>query len=230
MSDMKGLSGHLLTLGLVLLPTVAAQAQSTNGTATLTGKIQPAFTISAVSNGVLSTAMGSFGTLAIGQHTLNAPAPVSFRIRSNASYKLLVQVGALVGMTDGAAISDGSTAAGLKTGDFGFGITSPVDASGISVVGGGSSPTRTDAIASGFDVHNGWPVPTGLLPTFAKTLHDIFGRDVQIVSGPRISASGSNSSNDNSLTITVGIATLPQYLSAGSFSGTLTLTIASSGS
>jgi hypothetical protein len=79
-------------------------------------------------------------------------------------------------------------------------------------------------------VHTGWPTVTGQFPNFVKTLHDIFGQDVQILSGPRISASGDNSSNDNSLTLTMGIAILPRYLSAGSFSGTLTFTIAASGS
>jgi hypothetical protein len=148
----------------------------------------------------------------------------------NGPYKLMVQVGALVGMTDGVASGDGSTAEGMMTGNFGFGFTAPVDASGNSVVGGGTSPTRGDTIVTGFDVHNGWPTVTGQFPNFTKTLHDIYGQDVQILSGPRISASGDNSSEDNALTVTVGIATLAQYLSAGNFSGTLTFTIASSGS
>jgi hypothetical protein len=142
----------------------------------------------------------------------------------------MVQVGALVGMTDGVAPGDGSTAQGIVTGNFGFGLTAPVDASGNSVVSGGTSPSRVDTIVTGFDVHTGWPTVTGQSPNFTKTLHDIYGQDVQILSGPRISASGDNSSNDNSLTVTVGIAVLPQYLSAGTFSGTLTFTIASSGS
>jgi hypothetical protein len=205
-------------------------AQGTSGTKTFGGTIQPAFTISAVGNGVLAAAMGSFGALTAGQSSLSAPAPVAFRVRSNASYKLMVQVGALVGMTDGVAAGDGSTAQGIKTGNFGFGFTAPVDATGNSVVGGGSSPSRVDPIVTGFDVQTGWPAVTSQTPNFTKTLHDIYGQDVQILSGPRISASGDNSSDDNSLTVTVGIAVLPQYLSAGSFSGTLTFTIASSGS
>jgi hypothetical protein len=208
-----------------MLPGVL-MAQGSGGTGTFGGAVQPAFTISATNNGVLDAAMGPFGTMTVGQSTLNAPTPVAFRVRSNAPYKLMVQVGALLGMTDGV----GSGSLGLTTGDFGFGFTSPVDGSGNSVVGGGSSPSRVDAIVTGFDVTAGWPVVTGTSVDFAKTLHDIYGQDVQILSGPRISASGDNSSNDNSLTVTVGIATLPQYLSAGTFSGTLTFTIASSGS
>ena len=174
--------------------------------------------------------MGTFGTLTIGQSSLNAPTPVAFRIRSNAPYKLMVQVGALAGITDGVAASDGSTAGGLMTGDFGFGFTAPVGASGNSVVGGGTSPSRVDTIVTGFDVTAGWPtVTTGQAPAFVKTLHDIYGQDIPILSGPRISASGTNSSSDNCLTLRVGIATLAQYLSVGTFSGTLTFTIAASG-
>jgi hypothetical protein len=220
----------LLFAGALLgaLPGVVL-AQKTSGTGTFGGTVQPAFTISAMGNGVLAAAMGTFGTLTVGQSSLSAPAPVAFRVRSNAPYKLMVQVGALVGMTDGVASSDGS-AQGMVTGNFGFGFTAPVDASGNSVVSGGTSPTRVDTIVTGFDVHTGWPAVTGQSPNFVKTLHDIFGQDVQILSGPRISASGDNSSNDNSLTLTVGIAILPQYLSAGTFSGTLTFTIAASGS
>ena len=214
---------------LAILPGVVL-AQGTTGTGTFGGFIQPAFTITATSNGVLATAMGAFGTLTVGQNSLTAPTPVAFRIRSNAPYKLLVQVGALVGITDGTAPGDGSTAGGLLTGDFGFGFTAPVDGSGNSVVGGGTSPSRVDTIVTGFDVHTGWPTVTGQSPNFTKTLHDIYGQDVQILSGSRISASGDNSSNDNCLTVTVGIATLAQYLSAGSFSGTLTFTIVASGS
>ncbi|MEO8660358.1 MAG: hypothetical protein ABI693_17950 [Bryobacteraceae bacterium] len=217
-----------VVVGLSALPGVVL-AQGTSGSGTFGGTVQPAFTITTMSNGVLATAMGTFGTLPVGQNTLSAPPPVAFRVRSNAPYKLMVQVGALVGMTDGVASADGSTAQGIVTGNFGFGFTAPVDPSGNSVVGGGSSPIRVDTIVTGFDVQNGWPAVSGQSPNFTKTLHDVYGHDVQILGGPRISASGDNSSDDNSLTVTVGIAILPQYLSAGNFSGTLTFTIASSG-
>jgi hypothetical protein len=223
---------HTLFLAGVLLGALpgVVTAQKTGGTGTFGGTIQPAFTISAIGNGVLAAAMGTFGTVTAGQSTLSAPAPVAFRVRSNAPYKLMVQVGDLVGMTDGVAASDGSTAQGMVTGNFGFGFTASVDPSGNSVVNGGASPTRVDTIVTGFDVHTGWPTVTGQSPNFVKTLHDVFGQDVQILSGPRISASGNNSSDDNSLILTVGIAILPQYLSAGTFSGTLTFTIVASGS
>src|SRR5437868_4893298 len=85
---------------LGVLP-ATAPAQGTSGTGRLGGTIQTAFTISAVDNGVLVAAMGTFGPLTAGQNSLIGPTPVAFRIRSNAPYKLMVQVGALVGMTDG---------------------------------------------------------------------------------------------------------------------------------
>jgi hypothetical protein len=226
-SRMVRIGIRFFVAALIILPGVVL-AQGTRGTGTFGGTIQPAFTITTMGNGILAAAIGTFGTLTVGQSTLTAPTPLAFRIRSNAPYKLMVQVGALVGMTDGVASS--STSGGLTTGDFGFGFTASVDASGNSVVGGGTSPTRADTIVTGFDVHTGWPAATGQSANFARTLHDIYGQDVQILSGPRISASGTNSSDDNSLMLTVGIATLPQYLSAGAFSGTLTFTIAPSGS
>jgi hypothetical protein len=211
---------------LATLPGVVL-AQGTRGTGTFGGTIQQAFTVTAMSNGVLAIAMGAFA-MTPGGSSLTAPPPVAFKVRSNAGYKLMVQVGALVGMTDGMS---GSGGGGLTTGNFGFGFTAQVDASGASVVGGGASPSRTDTIVTGFDVTAGWPVvTTGQSPNFTKTLHDVYGQDVQILSGARISASGDNSSPDNSLTVTIGIAAQAQYLTAGNFSGTLTFTIASSGS
>ena len=40
-----------------------------------------------------------------------------------------------------------------------------------------------------------------------------------------ISASGDNTSNDNYLLVTVGVATLPQYLTPAAFNGSVTFTI-----
>ena len=114
----------------------------------------------------------------------------------------------------------------IKTGDIGFGFTAAIDQSGASVVGGGATPSRTDTVASDFDVErrlaHSLERPH---PELTKTLHDIHGSDVQILSGDRISASGNNTSDDNFLVVTLGLATLPQYLTPGAFSGSVTLTI-----
>jgi hypothetical protein len=214
---------------LAILPGLAL-AQGTSGTGTFGGTVPTTFSIANVSNGSLATALGTFSTLTIGKNALSSPTPLAFRLRCNAGYKLTAQVGSLVGITDGAASGVSTTLQAVKTGDIGFGFTAAIDRSGLSVVGGGASPTRTDTIVSGFDVNAGWPaVTTGHTPAFTKTLHDIFAADTQILSGDRISASGDNASADNFLTVTVGLAVLPQYMTPGDFSGTVTFTIAASG-
>lgn len=218
-----------LTAILATLPG-AVFAQGASGTGTFGGTVPTTFSISNTSNGNLAAALGTFGTLTIGKDVLSTPTPLSFRLRSNAGYKLTAQVGSLVGISDGAASGVSTTLQAIKTGDIGFGFTTAVDRTGSSVVGGGVTPIRTDAIVTGFDVNAGWPtVTTGHTPAFTKTLHDIFATDTQILSGDRISASGDNSSSDNFLTVTVGVATLPQYMTPGDFSGTVTFTIAASG-
>ena len=219
----------------ILLPLAAVLpglvlAQGTSGTGTFGGTVPTTFSISSTSNGSLAAALGTFSTLTIGKNVLSSPTPLAFRLRCNATYKLTAQVGSLVGITDGAASGVSTTLQAIKTGDIGFGFTAAFDRSGLSVVGGGASPTRTDTIVSGFDVTAGWPaVSSGHTPAFTKTLHDIFATDTQVLSGDRISASGDNSSSDNFLLVTVGVSTLPQYLTPGDFSGTVTFTIAASG-
>ena len=214
---------------LAILPGIVL-AQGASGTGTFGGTVPTTFSIANTSNGSLATALGTFGTLTIGKNVLSTPTPLAFRLRSNAGYKLTAQVGSLVGITDGGPSGVSTTLQAIKTGDIGIGFTTAVDRSGLSVVNGGASPTRTDSVVTGFDVTAGWPsVSTGHTPAFTKTLHDIFAADTQIMSGDRISASGDNSSSDNFLTVTVGIATLPQYLTPGDFSGTVTFTIAASG-
>jgi hypothetical protein len=210
---------------LVVLPgTVRAQ-----GVITFGGTVPAICWISDVGNGSLVGVLGDFNTMAVGKNVLKAPPPLSIRLRSNAPYKLMVQVSGLVGLADGLATPASLTAQGIKTGDIGFGITA-VDVSLSRLVGGGTTPIRQDPIAAGFDVRSGWPrVSNGHTPHFAKTLHDIYGGDVQILSGSRISADGDNFSANNFMTVTVGLATLPQYLSAGSFSGVVTFTVVPSG-
>jgi hypothetical protein len=220
-----------LSFGAVLaaLPGIAL-AQGTTGTGTFGGTIPTTFSISNTSNGSLAGSLGTFNTLTIGQGVLSSPTPLTFRVRSNAGYKLTAQVGSLVGITDGPPSAVSTTLQAIKTGDIGIGFTSSIDRSGLSVVGGGASPTRTDTIVPGFDVTAGWPSVTGgHTPAFNRTLHDIFASDTQVLSGDRISASGDNSSSDNFLLLTVGVSTLPQYLTPAAFSGTVTFTIAASG-
>ena len=219
----------MLTAAMISIVATHAVSSSlsSSGTATFGGTVPTSFSISNTSNGSLSGAFGPFGTMVVGSGMLSTPSPVVFRLRSNAPYILTAQVGTLEGISDGIAGADNST---IKTGDIGFGFTAPIDQSGGSILGGGPTPTRTDTIAPGFDMRGGWPSASGgHTPVFTKTLHDIYGQDVQILNGPRISAKGDNSSDDNFITITIGIAALPQYWNAGAFRGVVTFTIAPAG-
>ncbi|HUQ90222.1 MAG TPA: hypothetical protein VM120_00995 [Bryobacteraceae bacterium] len=191
------------------------------------GTIPTTFAITNTSNGTLTGNLGAFSTLTIGSGTLVTPTVLAFRLRSNAAYKLSANSAVISGITNGVASAAGTTAQGIKTGDIGFGITAAIDQSGASVVDGGGTPTRLDPIVAGYSVIGGWPsVTDGHTPAFTKTLNSFFGVDTQILSGPRISASGDNSSSDNFLLVTVGLAALPQYLTPAAFSGTVTFTIA----
>jgi len=202
-------------------------AQGTTGTGTYSGTVPETYSISNTSDGNLAGTLGAFSTLTIGKGTLAAPTPLQIRLRSNHTYQITANASVTSGITDGAGSAVGTTAQAIKTGDIGFGFTAAIDKSGASVVNGGATPTRTDTIVSGFDASSGWPsVSNGHTPSFTKTLHDVYGADTQILSGDRISASGDNNSSDNFLLVTVGVATLPQYLTPGAFSGSVTFTIA----
>jgi hypothetical protein len=202
-------------------------AQGTTGSGTFGGTVPATFSITNASNGSLAGTLGTFGTLTIGSGTLNSPTPMVFRLRSNAAYKLNAAVTAMSGMVDGVPSSEvANVGQAMKNGDIGFGFTAAIDKSGTAVVGGGLTPTRVDTIVTGYDVSSGWPTPADGHPGFAKTLHDI-NTSTQILSGSRISADGDNASDDNYLVITMGVSALPQYFTPGTFSGTVTLTIAS---
>jgi hypothetical protein len=218
------------TACLTILPSVIL-AQGLGGGGAYGGSIPATFAITdnTGSNATLAGTFGDFGALTVGKAgMLNTATPLAFRLRSNAPYKLSAQVGSLVGMVDGTKSVPGIADQAIQTGDIGFGFTATVVQTGLSVSGGGTVPSRTDTIVDGFDVHAGWPtVSNGDTPAFKKTLNDIFTASTPILSGPRISTCGDNSSSDNFLVVTVGLATLPQYLTpATTFSGTVTFTIA----
>ncbi len=218
---------QLMVLGaaaLIAFPSMIL-AQGTGGTITFGGTVPTTYSITNASNGNLAGALGDF-TMTIAKGTLATPTPMVFRLRSNAAYKVTAQTSALTGVSEGTQTTASTAAEGLKTGDIGIGLTAAIDKSGLSVVGGGAEPSRVDTIVTGFDVTGGWPtVSNGHTPAFTKTLHDL-ASDTQILSGTRISAGGDNSSDDNFLVLTVGVATLPQYMTPGAFSGTVTFTIA----
>ena len=214
-------------VGALLLPMLAF-GQDT-GTANYGGTVPTTYRITGTDNASLADASTlQFGTLTVptGSNTIITKS-LSFRLRSNAAYVLSANAtisGA--GIEDGtAATTTGTTAQTLKTSDVAFGLSSTIDATGASVVG-----TRTDAIQTGYNITSSAPtVSSGRMSITGKSLHDIYGgTPVPILSGNRISASGDNSSSDNFIVVTASLATLPQYLTAGSFSGVITFTLGAS--
>ena len=74
----------------------------------------------------------------------------------------------------------------------------------------------------------GWPASTdGLTPSFSRTLNDIQTAQ-QILQGTRISKKGNLMTTDNFISVTFGVATLPQFFTPNTnFSAVITLTMAS---
>jgi hypothetical protein len=207
----------------MMLPGIV-QAQNSFG-----GTVPQIFSITDTSNNSPTGALGTFSTLTIGSTSaFNQPTPLAFRIRSNYAYTITAIFSGLTNIADGTTAGASNTLQPIQTGDIGFGFTAAIDKSGASVSGGGVGGLRSDTIATGYDVHAGWPSLTsadGHTPSFSKTLHNIVSSQT-ILNGDRISASGDNTSDDNFLLITLGVATLPQYFTPVTFSGTVTLTIA----
>jgi len=146
---------------------------------------------------------------------------------------LSAQVTSHTHIADGTGATAGTTAEAITLGDIGFGISN-IDSSGLSVVGGGGVPTRTDTTATGFAYASATP-SDGRIAWTTKTLHDILGSSTQMLSGDRISASGDNGSDDNFLLVSLTAGYLPQYftptdISGGTFTVVVTLTVAASGS
>jgi hypothetical protein len=208
---------------LMMLPGIV-QAQSGFG-----GTVPTTFSITDVNNASPTAALGTFNALTIGSTSaFSLPTPLAFHLRSNAGYKLSAVTSGLTNIAEGTKTVASSTASGIQTGDIGFGITAITTTGfGASVSLAGVGGTRTDTIVPAFDYTGGsfGTILNGHSPTFSATLHSI-SSSTQILSGDRISSSGDNNSDDNFLTVTLGVATLPQYFTPTSFSGTITLTIA----
>ena len=208
----------LMFVGIVAVVAPAAFAQ-TSGTLTVTGTDPVAVSLTNASEGTLSSTI-ALGTLTpANNNTLSVSTPVEVRLRGNKAYNITAAASTL--SVTGAASDDGGNPIALS--DIGFGITSTT-LTGANVANSG---TRTDAIASGFDAST-WPSATnGLTPSFTKTLNNITGAGVQVLSGSRISAKGNISTTNNYISVFFGVATLPQFFTPNTgFSSTVTLTIA----
>jgi hypothetical protein len=201
-----------------MMLTSAAFAQ-TGGTITVTGTTPEAFSLTNTSEGALSSTI-ALGTLTPGNTNTLTTGTADVRLRSNKAYTLTAQASAL--NVTGPGSADGGDTIALS--DIGFGITS-MTLTGANVANNGS---RADSIAAGFDASGGWPAAAnGLTPAFTTTLNSVTSA-TQVLSGTRISARGNLATNDNFITVTFGVATLPQFFTPNTgFSSVITLTIAS---
>jgi hypothetical protein len=215
---MKVLRKLLIGLCLGAAFTSAALAQ-TSGTIQVTGTTPEAFSLTSAGEGTLSSTI-ALGTLTPSNNNTVIEGTADVHLRSNKVYKVTAQAGAL-SITSPESADGGDT---IALTDIGFGIRSKT-LTGANVANSGS---RTDTIATGFDVTGGWPTATnGLTPAFGKTLNDI-QTSAQVLNGTRISTKGNISTNNNFIDIQFGVATLPQFFTPNAgFSTTITLTIAS---
>jgi hypothetical protein len=207
-----------MSAGVALMLASAAYAQT--GTITVTGTNPEAVSMTDTTGAVLSStiALGTLTPTNTNTFTTGSGSAV-VRLRSNKAYTITAQSSVL--NVTGIGSADGGDTITLS--DIGFGIT------GMTLTGGNvaNSGSRTDSIVSGFDVSGGWPTATnGLTPSFGKTLASI-SSSTQLLSGTRISKKGNLSTSDNFISVTIGVATLPQFFTPNTgFSSVITLTIA----
>jgi hypothetical protein len=207
-----------ILFGIVITLASPVFAQ-TAGTITVTGTNPESFSLTNTSEGALSSTI-ALGNLTPGNTNTLTTGTADVRLRSNKAYNITAQASAL-NVTAGGAADGGDT---ISLADIGFGITA-MTLTGANVANTGS---RTDAIAAGYDVGGGWPAAAnGLTPAFTRTLNDVTS-STQVLSGTRISRRGNLATNDNFITVTFGVATLPQFFTPNAgFSSVITLTIAS---
>ena len=190
-----------------------------SGSIAVSGSDPESISVTNTSDTVLSSTV-NLGTMTPTTGSSLVTGSTQIRLRSNKAYTVSAQATSLsfvgAGSTDG-----GST---LALSDIGFGISS-TDATGANV-----------ANATGHGVVNRFnydpstvTVTNGLTPYVSGThgtLSDL-SSSTQIMSGPRISAKGNMSTNNNFVVVTMKMATLPQYFTPNtSFSTTITLTVA----
>ena len=202
-------------MSLMLAANVFGQ---TSGSIVVSGSDPEAISVTNTSDTVLSSTV-NLGTLTPTTGSSLVTGSTQIRLRSNKAYTVSAQATSLSFVGAGSA-NGGST---LALSDIGFGISS-TDATGANV-----------ANATGHSVVNLFnydpstvAVSNGLTPYASGThgtLSDL-SSSTQIMSGPRISAKGNVSTNNNFVLVTMKMATLPQYFTPNtSFSTTITLTV-----
>jgi hypothetical protein len=205
----------------MLLASAQIGFAQTTGTITVSGTDPEAFSITNTSNAQLSATV-ILGTLNPATGGTLSTGSTQIRLRSNKAYKLSAATTSLSFTSAGS--NDGGDPLALT--DFGFGISS-IDATGANVANssGHTIVSLYDYDPRTVSVTNGL---TPFVPSTNGTLNDIAGSGAQILSGPRISALGNISTDNNFILVTLAVATLPQYFTPNQgFSTTVTLTIAS---
>ena len=190
-----------------------------SGTITVSGSNPGAISITNTSDTVLSSTV-NLGTLTPTTGSSLVTGSSQIRLRSNKAYTVSAQATSL--SFAGAGSADGGSS--LTLSDIGFGISS-TDATGANVA---NATGHTVVNLFNYDPSTA-SVTNGVTPFVSGangTLNDLTG-STQIMSGPRISKQGNMSTNDNFVSVTMKVATLPQYFTPNtSFSTTITLTVA----
>jgi hypothetical protein len=206
-----------ILLGAAMMMASAAFAQT--GTITVNGNTPEAFSLTNPAGGALSSTI-SLGVLTPANTGTVTSGTATVNMRSNKAYKVTAQSSALT-ITGGGATDGGDD---IALTDIGFAVTA------MTLTGGNvaSSGSRTESAGAFALPGTGWPASTdGLTPSFSRTLNDIQTAQ-QILQGTRISKKGNLMTTDNFISVTFGVATLPQFFTPNTnFSAVITLTMAS---
>jgi hypothetical protein len=213
----------------VAVASAAASAQTT-GTASVSGSVAKSASIRWWSFQALNSETGAnapntqnsplvftvnMGDVSPSNTNAYAGGKVKVILRSNAAYTLSAQVTASSGFGSGA---NGD----LTLSDVGFGLADLAN-SGPLVL---SDPAANSTIAGSF---NNDPSAAAKnsdgVPSFSASLNNL-SSPTQVLSGPRISKAGDNSSSNNGLLVNTIFAVAPQFYTPTTFSATVTFTIA----
>ena len=210
----NNLVGAILVFGFA--SSAVAADLPTQGTITVTGNVAPTFSITsadAADGALAETVTFSPTDLAVTDSGAFATHDVTFRLRSNANYKVTATVNKASGTSD------------VGPEDIGFAITSAAATGSLTDQQASRGATNTvDTIATEYVKTHGL---TGTSSSDLGTAHlGTLATSQQLLNGPRISAKGGYNNPNNALDVTAEVAMLPQFFTAGDFNYVVTLTVA----
>jgi hypothetical protein len=178
--------------------------------------------ITDTSNGNLSVTV-SFSLMTPGTSNTPTNSTASFRIRCQNTAGYHLAASATCSFVPSQPADGGRT---LDFSDIGVGITA-VDTSKSGVI-----KPRVDTIATGFNYDPGSITATNGLTPYSgmssgqATIADLADNpNLTILSGPQIAAEEGKGNGTNYITVTMTFAELPQYLTSGTLTAVVTLTI-----